>query len=263
MKNIKPFLAFLCLSLLPIVSFASIEVLGSLKHLHNGISGDTLRGEIKLHNSENTDQEVRIYQTDLLYNYEDYTFYDEPKTHERSNANWIQYSPRTAMVRANGNSFIQYEIVIPETDTLKGTYWSVLMVEGVNPINPEETGELNITTVTRYAIQMVTEIEEKGKGELTFLNPTLITEGEELFLAVDIVNTGQHYIAPEVLMELFDESGKSVKVISAPKKGLYPKTSARFRLNLEGVESRKTYQSLIIADGKEEDVFGIEYVLYF
>ena len=144
MKNIKSFLAFLFLSLLPIVSFASIEVLGSLKHLYNGISGDTLRGEIKLHNSENTDQEVRIYQTDLLYNFEDYTFYDEPITHERSNASWIQFSPKTVMVRANANGFIQYEIVIPKIDTLNGTYWSVLMVEGVNPIDPEETGELNM-----------------------------------------------------------------------------------------------------------------------
>ena len=263
MKKLKFCFIYILLSLMPIISTASIEVLGSLKHVHNGLPGDTIRGEIRLHNSEQIDQEVRIYQTDLLYNFEDYTFYDEPVTHERSNASWIQYSPKTVIVKANENRFIQYEVVIPAVDTLNGTYWSVLMVEGVNPIDPEQTGELNISTVTRYALQMVSEIDNKGEGELTFLNPTLIVEGENVFLAVDIVNTGQHYIAPEVSMELFDDTGKSVKVIHAPKKGLYPKTSARFRLNLTGVEGQKTYQSLIIADGKEEDVFGIEYVLYF
>ena len=263
MKKIKFCFAYMFLSLMPILSVASIEVLGSLKHVHNGLPGDTLKGEIRLHNSEDIDQEVRIYQTDLLYNFEDYTFYDEPVTHDRSNASWIQYSPKTVIVKANENRFIQYEVVIPKADTLNGTYWSILMVEGVNPIDPEQSGELNINTVTRYAIQMVSEINNKGIGKLTFLNPTLITEGDELFLAVDIVNTGQHYIAPEVSMELFDETGNSVKVITAPKKGLYPKTSARFRLNLKGIEGEKTYQSLIIADGKEEDVFGIEYVLYF
>lgn len=263
MKKVKYCLAYIILSLIPIMSIASIEVLGSLKHIHQGSPGDTLRGEIKLHNSDGIDQEVRIYQTDLLYNFEDYTFYDEPTTHARSNAKWIQYSPKTVIVKANESRFIQYEIVIPEADSLDGTFWSVLMVEGVNPIDPNQTGELNISTVTRYAIQMVSEINNKGKGELTFLNPTLIKEGKNLFLAVDIVNTGHHYIAPEVSIELFDEFGQSVKKITASKKGLYPKTSARFRLNLEGIASEKSYQSLIIADGKNEDVFGIEYVLYF
>lgn len=263
MKNYKFYLIYILLFLIPVLSIASIEVVGSLKHVHNGLPGDTLRGEIRLHNSEAIDQEVRIYQTDLLYNYEDYTFYDDVVSHDRSNANWIQYSPKTVIVKANENRFIQYEIVIPESDSLIGTYWSILMVEGVNPIDPEQTGELNISTVTRYAIQMVSEINIIGKGELTFLNPTLLREGENLFLAVDIVNTGQHYIAPDVSIELFDDAGQSVKRITAPKKGLYPKTSARFRLNLEGITSEKTYQSLIIADGKNEDVFGIEYVLYF
>lgn len=263
MKKIKFCLAYIFLSLIPIISLASIEVQGSLKHVQMGSPGDTLRGEIRLHNSEAIDQEVRIYQTDLLYNFEDYTFYDEPITHERSNASWIQYSPKTVIVKANENRFIQYEIIIPKLDTLQGTYWSILMVEGVNPIDPEKTGELNISTVTRYAVQMVSEINNKGKGELTFLNPTLINEGDNLFLAVDIVNTGQHYIAPEVSIELFDSDGQSVSKITAPKKGLYPKTSARFRLNLEGIAGEQTYQSLIIADGKNEDVFGIEYVLYF
>lgn len=263
MKKLKHFFACITISLVPMLSYSSIEVVGSLKHISNGSPGDTIKGEIKLHNSDELDQEVRIYQTDLLYNFEDYTFYDEPVTHDRSNAKWIEYSPKTVIVKGNETSYVQYEIIIPYSNTLNGTYWSILMVEGVNPIDPEQKGELNINTVTRYAIQMVTEINNKGKGELTFLNTTLISEGKDLYLAVDIQNTGEHYIAPEVSMELFDETGKSVKLITAPKKGLYPKTSARFRLNLEGIESKKTYQSFIIADGKEDDVFGLEYVLYF
>lgn len=263
MKKIKFCFVLIIVCILPKLSSGSIEVLGSLKHLSRGNPGDTIRGEIKLHNSESTDQEVKIYQTDLLYNFEDYTFYDDPITHERSNAFWIQYSPKTVIVKSDENRFIQYEIIIPDIDTLVGTYWSVLMIEGVNPIEPDQTGELNISTVTRYAIQMVTEINEKGIGELTFLNPTLINEGDKLFLAVDIVNTGQHYISPVVSMELFDESGKSIAIIQSPKKGLYPKTSSRFRLDLKGIENKKTYQGLIIADGNGEDVFGLEYVLYF
>jgi len=244
-------------------SSASVEVLGSLKHVHNGKPGDVIKGEIKIQNNDNTDQEVKVYQTDLLYNYLDNTFYDEPGSHNRSNAHWIQFSPKSVILKAKEVRIIQYEITLPQIDTLKGTYWSVLMVEGVVPIDPNQKGDLSIRTVTRYAIQVVTEIADKGKGSLTFLEPTLITEGNKLFLAIDLVNSGDHYIAQEVSIELFDETGTSVKVITAPKKGLYPTTSTRFKLDLEGLPAKKNYQVMIVAAGQENDVFGLEYTLHF
>jgi len=263
MKTTKLFLTFLLISIFPLISIASIEVVGSLRHVHKGMRGDVYKGEIKINNSGDTDQEVKIYQTDLLYNYEDFTFYDEPVTHSRSNATWIKFSPKTVIVKANETIYVQYEVTIPNSDTITGTFWSVLMVEGVIPIDPHQPGQLNISTVTRYAIQMVTEIEEQGVGKLEFMDPSLLTEDDKLFLVVDIVNTGEHYIAPEVSIELFNEAGESVKLIKAPKKGLYPTTSARFKFDLKGIESGKTYETLIIATGQDEDAFDLEYTLHF
>lgn len=263
MKTIKLSITFLLIGLLPLFSNASIEVVGSLRHINKVALGDVYKGEIKIQNSGDVEQEVRIYQTDLLYNYEDFTYYNDPVSHDRSNANWIQFSPKTTIVAGNSTMYIQYEVTIPQSDTILGTYWSVLMVEGVNPIDPAKEGEFNINTVTRYAIQIVTEIEDMGEGKLEFLEPILIREGDHLFLAIDIVNIGEHYIVPDVSIELFDESGESVKVILAAKKGLFPTTSARYRFDLEGIEEEKTYQTVIIADGEGEDVFGLEYTLYF
>ncbi len=263
MKTTKLLLTCILLNILPLFSIASIEIEGSLKRTHKGMKGDVYKGEIKIHNSDKFDQELKVYQTDLLYNYEDFTFYEEPITHSRSNANWIKYSPKTVIVKGNETIYVQYEVTIPENDTINGTYWSVLMVEGVTPIDPNQPGELNINTITRYAVQVVTEIADKGIGKLEFLEPTLITEGDQLFLAVDIKNTGEHYIVPDVSIELYDDNGESIKKIKAPKKGLYPNTSARFRFNLEGIVAEKTYQTLIVAAGQEEDVFGLEYTLYF
>ncbi|MFA5850478.1 MAG: hypothetical protein WC833_11425 [Bacteroidales bacterium] len=257
-------LLFLSLfSFLSLRSNASVEVLGSLKHVHNGKPGDVIRGEIKIQNNDNTDQEVKIYQTDLLYNLQENTFYDEPGSHKRSNAPWIQFSPKTLILKAKEVRIIQYEIKLPQTDTLKGTFWSVLMVEGVVPIDPNQKGTLSIRTVTRYAIQVINEFADKGKGLLKFMEPTLITEGNKLFLAVDLVNNGEHYIAPEVSIEVFDEKGTSIKVLTASKKGLYPTTSTRFNLDLEGLPSKKNYQLMIVAAGQDNDVFGLEYTLYF
>ncbi|MFC2097152.1 hypothetical protein ACFLSI_02340 [Bacteroidota bacterium] len=244
-------------------TFASVEVIGSLKRTHKGAQGDVFKGEIQIQNSDDTKQEVRIYQTDLLYNFEGLTFYDENETHSRSNKNWISFSPKTVILNAHESRFIQYEITIPNADSIVGTFWSVLMVEGVDPIDPTQEGELNIRTLTRYAIQIVSETTDLGTGLLKFLKPTIITEEDKLFLAIDLVNEGQHYISPEVSMEIFDENGESVKTIKAPKKGIFPTTSARFRLDLEGLKAEQTYKCLIIAAGEEEDVFGLEYTLYF
>jgi len=255
------------LSLVLLISLsanASVEVIGSLKHVQNAKPGEVIKGEIKIQNNNSTDQEVRIYQTDLLYNSQDQTFYDEPGGNRRSNASWIQFSPKTAILKAKEVRNIEYEITVPQTDSLKGTYWSVLMIEGVAPIDPNQKGDLSIRTVTRYAVQIVTEMADKGNGSLKFLEPTLIRkEDKKLFLAVDLINNGDHYISPEVSIELYDETGTSVKTITAPKKGIYPTTSTRFMLDLEGLPSKKTYKAMIVAAGLDSDVFGLEYTLYF
>jgi hypothetical protein len=262
MSILRFFISFLLF--LPLSAYASVEVTGSLKHMHNANPGEVIKGEIKIQNNDSTDQEVRVYQTDLLFNLKDNTFYDEPGGNKRSNANWIQYSPKTVVLKGKEVRNIEYEITVPKVDTLKGTYWSVIMVEGVTPPNPNQKGELNIRTVTRYAVQVVTEMANKGVGSLKFLEPTLVKgEDKQLFLAIDLINEGDHYIAPEVSIELYDETGTSVKKITAPKKGLYPTTSTRFKLDLEGLPSKKTYTAMIVAAGADDDVFGLEYTLYF
>lgn len=261
--SIKSIILFFLLCL-PLSTHASVEVIGSLKHVLTGNPGDVIKGEIRIQNNDLTDQEVRIYQTDLLYNLQENTFYDEPGGNKRSNASWIEYSPKTVVLKSKEARNIDYIITVPKVDSLKGTFWSVIMVEGVTPIDPTQKGDLNIRTVTRYAVQVVTELVNKGTGALKFLEPTLVrTDDKKLYLAVDLVNIGDHYISPEVSMELYDETGTSVKVITAPKKGLFPTTSTRFKLDLEGLPSKKTYTAMIVAAGADNDVFGLEYTLFF
>ncbi|MBN2639635.1 MAG: Fn3-like domain-containing protein [Bacteroidales bacterium] len=256
---------FLCLMavLLPFTSMASIEVVGSLRQVHKASSGDIYKGEIKIQNTGNTDQEIKVYQTDLQYDYKDFTYYNAPGSQKRSNAKWIEFGPKTAVVRANSSIYIQYTVTVPHNDSLKGTYWSVLMVEGVAPIKPSQAGQVTINTVIRYAIQIVTDIKDKGVGKLTFMKPTLVREGDQLYLAIDLENTGDHFIAPDLSMKLFNQSGSLVKELEAPRRGIFPGCSTRFRINLDGVPSGKTYQSVIVAQGSGQDVFGLNYTLYF
>lgn len=243
---------------------ASVEVIGSLKHVYAGNPGEVIKGQIQIQNNDATDQEVRIYQTDFLYNYKDQTFYEDPGSNKRSNANWIEFSPKTVILKSKEVRNVEYQITIPQNDTLRGTYWSVIMIEGVTPIDPNQKGDLSIRTVTRYAVQIVNDMNNKGKGSLTFMPPTLVKEeNNKLYLAVDMVNDGDHFISPELSMELYDDKGNSVKTITLPKRGLFPITSTRFKFDLEGIPSKKTYSAMIVATGKDNDVFGLEYTLYF
>lgn len=260
------FSLFLCLFVVSSID-ASVEVIGSLKHSFVCTPGQTVSGQIRIQNSEDQDQEVRIYQTDYMYNYQDQTFYDEPGTangNKRSNAAWVDYSPKTVVLKAKESTNVDFQIKVPANDSIKGTYWSIIMVEGVSPIDPNQTGQLNIRTVTRYAVQLVNEVTKRGDGKLIFMPPTLIKgDDKSLFLAVDILNEGDRFISPEMSMELFDEEGNLAKKLTLERKGIYPKTSARFRFNLEGIPSKKTYTAMIVAAGQDDDVFGLEYTLFF
>jgi len=156
------------------------------------------------------------------------------------------------------------EITVPEGDTLVGTYWSLLMVEGVRPIDPNAKGQLNIHESIRTAIQIITNIGQTGTGELEFQNPGIVTERDKQFFDFILLNTGERLISPDVSMELFDaETGESVKVLKAPKNGMYPTTSTKWRFPLEGLPTKKTYKAVIVADGSGDDVFGLEYTLEF
>lgn len=261
MKTLKLFIAGLLAVFLPIFSIASVEVAGSLSHKHTGKPGDIYTGTIDIVNHSDIDQEVKIYQTDFLFNYEGKTFYDEPESHNRSNAGWITYSPTFTILKAKEIQHIQYEVKIPGNDSLVGTYWSIIMVEGVEPIIPGQKGQLNINTTMRYGVQIVTKMGKTGIGKLRFMKPSLTVEDDNLFLDVNIENTGERVISPIVTAEFFDETGKSIKVFEVPKNGMYPTTSARFRFKIEGIEGKKTYQVLIIADGGDDDVFGLETTL--
>lgn len=261
MKIIYYFSVFILLSLLPIHSFCALEILGSTVHKQTGLPGDIHTGTIKIYNAGDFNQEVKVYPTDYLFNYKGQSFYNKPVSHKRSNANWIEFSPKFIILKAKETQYIQYEVKIPQDDSLSGTYWSILMVEGVNPINTNSSEQLNIKTSTRFANQIITNLTNKGIGELRFMQPTLLSEGDIFFFDVVMENTGTRLISPKVTAEFFDETGNSVKIFETAKNGMYPSTSALFRFRIEGIKSKKTYQVLIIADGGNDDVFGLESTL--
>lgn len=258
----KILLLLMVIGLLPFYANAGFEVMGSLIYKYSAQKGETYSTVIKIHNTGESIQEVKIYQRDYLFNHEGASFYNEPGSNNRSNAPWISYSPKTIILQGKETQNVQFEVTVPQSETLRGTYWSLLMAEGVSQLDPNTRGQLNISTSIRYAVQIITNIGLTGTGELEFQQPGLVTEGNQSFFDVILMNTGERLISPDVSMELFDAAtGESVRVIKVPRNGMYPTTSTKCRFQLEGLPVKKTYKAVIVADGSGEDVFGLEYTL--
>ncbi len=238
-------------------TYGSIVVINGLTHIHETSNGEIVRGVIEVQNTGLETKAVRVYQKDYLFAHSGEIFYNEPNSNPRSNAKWIDFSPSYLELAPQQKTVINYEITVPEGQELSGSYWSVLMVEGILPIAPDSPkGGLNISTIMRYAVQLATNIGESGTNNLEFVEAKLDKINGSPVGSIALVNSGERLLIPEVSIELFNEDGQSVRIVKATKKKIYPGTSAKFFLDFEDLP-RGTYQAIVLADCSEEDVFGL------
>lgn len=237
------------------VSHANIIVLNGLTHENEAQPGETYRGTIQIQNASEKTRSVRIYQRDYWFSCTGESKHDPAGTSERSNAGWISFNPELVELGPNETSTINFEVMIPG-GSLSGTYWSVIMVEGIVP--PDTTGYssgVTINTAIRYAVQIVTNIGETGTSDVQFLGMELGKEEETTLLHVALENTGERMLRPELILELFDEAGNSLGIVKADKRKTFPGTSVMITLRLEGIKPGN-YNGVLVADCDDDHVFG-------
>ena len=257
-------LALLFCLLFYCVPEARVSIVGGLTYEKNAESGETYRGAIIITNSGDEPQEVKVYQTDYLFFSDGNNIYGEPGKDPRSNAKWITFSPNRFVIQPKGKFEVNYTVKAPDNKALLGTYWSMLMVEGVPKSSPEiVNGEVDkikmgLTTVVRYGIQMVTHIGNTGTRSLKFSEVKLLKEDEsKKVLQVDMENTGERWLRPTLWTEIYDEKGSYIGKFMGGKGRTYPGTSIKSRIDLSQVPAGK-YKGLIVADCGGDDLFGMQ-----
>lgn len=240
---------------------ASVVINNGLTHIHV-VDGDfIIKGKIEVHNTDVKPQAVKVYQKDYTFNHKGDVFYNEPGAAARSNAKWIDFSPSYFELAPQEASIILYEIKVPEEEVLKGTYWSIIMVEGQNVASQAPNpNSLTINTIVRYAVQIVTNIGETGERNLEFVGAALNRVQGEKFSEIALENTGERLLQPTISIELFNDNGENVGVVKAEKKKIYPGTSTKFILDLAKFPEGE-YQAIVLADCNEEDIFGLNLTL--
>lgn len=252
---------------------AQISVIGELSQDQETTPGKSYSGSVVIRNDSNEPQEARVYQTDYLFSYDGTNSYGEPGKHPRSNAKWVSFSPSYLLLPPQSTMAVNYNVVVPQGidgKPLVGTYWSMLMVEAIprgsaasSLPRPEKKGEMGISQTIRYGIQVVTHIAKTGTKKINFINVQVITrEKGERMLQVDVENTGEIGIRPDVYTELFDTQGKSLGKFSGNKYRIYPGTSVRQLIDISKV-TPGTYKAIIVVDAGGDDMFGANYTLKF
>lgn len=244
-------------------SSGGVHVVGGMTHQHTLAPGAQVEGSIQLRNISDEPRDVRIYQTDYSFSADGKNSYDEPGKLARSNAGWIELTPRHITIPPGESDSIYYSIQVPNDKKLSGTYWSVLMVEPTPPgaldLPEQKTGEVNIgiQTTMRYAIQVVANIGDTGKCELKFSNRRLLVGKDRRNLQVDIENSGERWLTPQIWTDVFDENGKSMGRLNGNRLRIYPGCSARFEIDLKSLPKGK-YNALLVADNSDDNLFGTQ-----
>ena len=243
--------------------FAGVSVVGSLTREIAVNPGDRFEGIVLLKNTGQDPESVRIYKTDYLFHADGKTYYDEPGSTPRSSAAWLSFSPNRLTVYPTETVSVHYTGRVPDDPNLKGTYWSLLMVEPM-VMDPEEEQKkpktLGIKTVIRYGLQMVTHIGNTGDRKIRFPEKKLVTEEGKTLLQVDMENIGMRGLNPAVWVELYKEDATLLGRFESGRLRIYPGCSVRHKMNLTQVPKGR-YRALLIADNGDESVFGAQYDL--
>jgi hypothetical protein len=244
---------------------AAIVVVGELSQERVVEPGKAYPGAIAIRNLGDAAEMVKVYLTDYLFYRDGSNLYGEPGKAPRSNARWITLNPSILSIPARETAKVSYQIAVPADPSLKGTYWSIAMVEGMGEAVPQVVDAQNgrarvgVRHVVRYGVQLVTDIGESGTRSLKFDTRLVRAEGKRL-LEVDVENTGERWLRPSLWAQLFDEEGRFVGKFDGRRARVYPGTSVRKSIDLSTVPPG-TYRALVVADAGEDSVYGATYTL--
>ena len=252
--------------LAPVAARAQIAVVGSTVEERVAAAGESYVGTVVVRNLTQQDQPVRIYQTDYLFFADGTSHFNDPGTSARSNAPWITPTVRSLLVPPQSEMTVTYTVKVPASDSLKGTYWSAIMVEGApNEANRSSGGrpQVGVGSVMRYAVQVATHIQASGSRKVTFANSKFLTNPDSTqTFELDVLNAGDRGYRPALWIEVYDAEG-ALKANARQERGLlYPGTSLRQAFAL-GRLAPGTYRAIVFADSGEDAVFASQFTIRF
>ena len=152
---------FILLFLFLITQCDALQV-GDLSYIEVFKSGESRQVKVTLTNDTDHSEIVNFTLSDYGCNPEGQHFFESPGTFPRSNASWITLNSLREEIPANSKSDMYFTINAPNDPNLKGSYWSVLLIEPADPIQTLKDSKdgLQLFVKIRFAYHIVTNIGE-------------------------------------------------------------------------------------------------------
>ncbi len=240
------------------ISNASIIILNGLSHNYKVEKGNKYKGFVRIMNSSDSSQGVKLFLNDYSYKASGEIFYSKPSDYNRSNVDWIDLSSNYLTLKPKQRYDLYFEITVPENIDISGSFWSVLIVEPVDDIKPSNDKEgIKVRSVVRYAIQIITTLEDDlAKANLEFQNVKVNKNDGKRILEIDIANTGELYHKVNLRTEIYSSvDGSETEIIKGNIQGLFPETSKRFYVDISKIQ-KGDYKLILLADCQNDLIFG-------
>jgi len=252
------------LLLVPMQASANISVSGSFTHVFKAEPGQALQGAVEVVNTGDAVAGARLYITDYMYYANGTVRYGDAGTEARSNAPWVVLRSEVVSVPPKGVVTVSYYISVP-AQQLRGSYWSMIMVEevkpphGVAPVEASGQVAVGIITRVRYGIQVITDLGEGAKDIAVTSAGLTRNEAGAAVLHLEVEGTGEARVQPRMAVWAYDGSGNNVGEFVGSRISLLPGTSGRFSTVLEGLADGD-YAVLVVLE--DDDVsWGVQYDL--
>ncbi len=235
----------------------AIIVSGDLTREFSLQPGASTEARLLLHNPTASPSRARIYQTDYQVDATGATYGDAGKS-PRSNAAWIELDEREPELQPGETRSIPFKITAPADPALRGTYWSMLMVEPAQNERPPAPGEISVRAVVRYGIQIVTQLgATPPTAPPSLSNQTIERVNGQHALRFDLANPGERWLRPRMEVRLFDRDGRALTTLPATQARIFPGSSTRQRFPLTHLPPGE-YLALIVMD-TDDALFGAQY----
>jgi hypothetical protein len=243
---------------------AQISVVGSSVVENTSSPGERYEGSVLVRNASTVAQSVRVYQSDYTFFADGTSHFDAPGTSARSNAQWIKPSVSTLVIPPSSDVAVTYVVTVPAADSLRGTYWSALMIEGeVTPPAITSGRQIGLGAVVRYAVQLATHLQATGSHKVRLGNQRLVVDSSGArSLELDVANIGERAYRPALWVELYDATGAQRAKVQQQRGLLYPGTSLRQHFAF-GDLAPGSYKAVVFADTGDDEVLAAQYKLAF
>jgi hypothetical protein len=256
---------FLSIPFITRSALAQVVLHSSTVEEHTSSPGERYSGSIVLSNASDEPLAVRIYQTDYSFAANGTSEFPDPGTLPRSNARWVTLQGARIVIPAKGDAVVPYTVAVPKNDSLSGSYWSVIMVEGVAPHPAPSvrsgTPTMGLSSIVRYGIQVATHIDRSGKRTIRFADPSVsVDPSGKTSLDLDVFNDGERGYRPTVWIEVYDVEG-IIRGKARQVRGLvYPGSSFHQHFDL-GVLPKGKYKAVVFGDSGNEAVFARQFTI--